>query len=68
MTAKQMLKCYKFIRPDATFENMLERSLVLDKLDPISFKYCPFLEDQAQLTEDAWGIFHQCVAIEKGWA
>lgn len=66
--ATKMLQCYKGLNKNVTFENMLDSSMRLHKLDPLTFKYCPFLKDATQLTEDAWGIFEQCVAIEKGWA
>ena len=67
ISSSVMLKCYKGINKDATFEKMLCSSMRLHKLDPLTFKYLPFLEDEIQLTEDAWGIFEQCVAMEKGW-
>lgn len=69
MTGKEMLVCYgDGYAERVTFEKMLDSSMRLHKLDPITFKWCPFLVDCNQLTEDAWGIFEQCVAIEKGWA
>jgi hypothetical protein len=69
MTSQEMLNMYgSGYGNGTTFEKMLDSSMRLHEIDPLTFKYCPFLEDATQLTEDAWGIFEQCVAIEKGWA
>lgn len=71
MTSKEMLDTYRIPneqRKNTTFEKMLNSSMKMHELEPLTFKWCPFLEDAAQLTENAWGIFEQCVAIEKGWA
>lgn len=68
MTSKEMLRTYGEQYVDRTFEKMYLHTIKLDKIDPLTFKYLPFLKDKAWLTEDAYCIFEQCIAIEKGWA
>jgi hypothetical protein len=71
MTPKEMLEFYRMPKEQlekCTFERMLDSSLRMHELDPISFKWLPFLEQETWITDEGWCVMHQCVAMEKGWA
>ncbi len=68
MKATEMMKMYGKKYENRTFESLFGRSIRLNRLDCLSFKWVPFLDNQIISTREAYCIFAQCIAIEKGWA